>query len=203
MLSERVPVIGVVEKVAEVVEAVEVRPLEGAEVPVGEGDVEAEECREDDHRDGEENRRQHEQRLLPALAAHQHLSRSRRRPTRRHRHRAPAASLSKPSRDPVGCDRIWSASDEPRGPSEAERSIKPAPQVLPARQRHAAPRSASAGHRRAVTGSPSGGGIGFWTRRCEFQEIGWWRDFATSRNAILVSNSDRTRTTCRATPCRA
>ena len=50
------------------------RPVERAQVPVGEGDVEAEEGREDHHRDGEQDGRQHEQRPLPALAADHHLA---------------------------------------------------------------------------------------------------------------------------------
>ena len=73
-VAERVPEIGVVTRATEIVEAVEVRPSSELEVPVGEGDVEAEEGREDHHRDGEQERGQQEQRALAALAAHQHLA---------------------------------------------------------------------------------------------------------------------------------
>ena len=48
-VAERVPEIGIAEERSDIVEAVELAPGERAQVPVGEGDVEAEEGREDHH----------------------------------------------------------------------------------------------------------------------------------------------------------
>ena len=72
-VAERVPEIGIAPKRAQVVEAVEVMAALRVEVPVGEGDGETEERREDHHGAGEQERRQHEQALLSDLAAVQHL----------------------------------------------------------------------------------------------------------------------------------
>ena len=150
-VEERVPVIGVVEQVDEIVEAVEVRALEGAEVPVERSDVEAEERREDDDRDGEENRGQHEERLLPALAAHQHL-----REAEGDRPR----DVGIEHRPPVGEAGCFPRADNLKGRARPRGRARPGSQASARRSsgrpEHAAPRSGSAGRRRAVTGSPSG-----------------------------------------------
>jgi hypothetical protein len=71
-VAERVPVERVIEERAQIVEAVEPPPSEGAQVPVRESDVEPEEGREDHHRDGEQKRRKEEQGPPSGLAVNHH-----------------------------------------------------------------------------------------------------------------------------------
>jgi hypothetical protein len=73
MLLQRVPVERVGPHLADVVEPVELAPVGVREVPVGEGDPEGEDQREDHHRDDEERRRQHEERPLAAFAVKEDL----------------------------------------------------------------------------------------------------------------------------------
>ena len=71
-VAERVPEIGVVPELDQVVDAVEFAAVQRGEVPVGEGDRDAEQRREDHDRDGEQRGRQDEQRAHSCFAADQH-----------------------------------------------------------------------------------------------------------------------------------
>ena len=77
-VAERVPKIGVGPKGAQIVEAVEMRVALRVEVPVGEGDGETKQGREDHHGAGEQESGQHEQSLPPELAVLQDLRNSQR-----------------------------------------------------------------------------------------------------------------------------
>ena len=73
-VAERVPEIGVAPQRAQISEPVEMMARLRVEVPVGEGDVEAEQRRKDHHRAGEQERRQHEQPLSPDFAVFENLA---------------------------------------------------------------------------------------------------------------------------------
>ena len=96
------------------------RPANDAEVPVGEGDVEPEERREDHHGDGEQHRGQHEQRALagsPRISTWPAPSATAQSDDR---HRAPAAKSSKPSE--VDAGRVEDSGPERRPAGQAKRA---------------------------------------------------------------------------------
>ena len=73
-VAERVPEVGVAPKRAQIVETVEMMAGLRVQIPVGKGDIEAENGGKDHHSRGEEQRRQHEQRQLSAIPVLKHLT---------------------------------------------------------------------------------------------------------------------------------
>ena len=92
----------------------------GVQVPVGEGDVEAEEGREDHHRGGEQQRGQDEQRLLAGLAAPQDLAGAERKAPEQEgiEERAPVAEADR--HQPGAIQRLQHGHDEEQRRGDAQ-----------------------------------------------------------------------------------